>query len=349
MRYFLFLIITVSFMQSCQKGQAGPEGEKNRPQQVRTAIAETVEFAEPVITSGILARSRESKLSFKTGGIIRRISVSAGEEVQAGQLLAQLDLQETGAYQTQAGQALIKAERDLARVEALFMDSVATRQQFQDAQTARDVAKANLQIAAFNLTQSSIRAPQRGRILQIIGEEEELIAPGYPVLTFASSETNWRIKTAVSDIEMSRLRPGDPAEIRFDALPGAEFSGTLEEMAAGADPQSGLYPVELLLGSGSGQLYSGFIANLIIYPQKKHSLLKIPFEALVQNSAGGVSVFVPDKLGLALQKNIRVFALHNDQALISEGLTPGEQVITDGAAYLSAGMPVEIMAEGQKQ
>ncbi len=343
MRNILFFIILALFVQSCGKGQAGPEAEKARPQPVRTAIVETVEFSEPVVTSGVLARSRESKLSFKAGGIIRQVAVQAGQYVQAGQLLAQLDLQEIGAYQSQAEQALNKAERDLARVEALFTDSVATRQQYQDAKTARDVAKANLQIAAFNLAHASIRAPQRGRILQVIGELDELVAPGYPVLVFASSEASWRIKTALSDKEMTRLGPGDPADIIFDALPEMKFSGTVEEMAAGADPQSGLYNVEIQIGQGNEQLFSGFIAHLVIWPQRHLSLQTIPFEALVQNRDGGISVFVPDEQGLVRQKSVRVYTFYDNRAYLHEGLQAGEQVVTDGAAYLSTGMPVEIM------
>ncbi|MCB0621482.1 MAG: biotin/lipoyl-binding protein, partial [Saprospiraceae bacterium] len=61
-----------------------------------------IEYAPEVFGTGRLASREESKLSFKTGGIVSRIHVREGQQVRRGQLLAELDLDEIEAQTQQA-------------------------------------------------------------------------------------------------------------------------------------------------------------------------------------------------------------------------------------------------------
>lgn len=87
---------------------------------VRTALVQQKTVALPIHASGILTSSAEQRLSFKIGGIIRKIYVDEGDVVRPGQLLAVLDKTEIDAQVNQAQQGLMKAERDLGRVEGLY-------------------------------------------------------------------------------------------------------------------------------------------------------------------------------------------------------------------------------------
>ena len=70
--------------------------------------------------------------------------------MHAGQLLATLDLREIDAQLTKAKSGAAKADRDLARATRLYNDSVATRQQLDDAATAAEVAHADVAAASVN-------------------------------------------------------------------------------------------------------------------------------------------------------------------------------------------------------
>ena len=78
---------------------------------VKTAKVIQQEIALPIHSSGKLSSKEESKLSFKTGGIISGIFVDEGETVKKGQVLAKLNLSEIQAKVNQAKLGLNKAER----------------------------------------------------------------------------------------------------------------------------------------------------------------------------------------------------------------------------------------------
>lgn len=154
---------------------------------VQTAEAEPVQYREVVFASGKLSLEQEARLSFKTGGIIRRIFVGEGQSVRQGQVLAELALEEIGAQTQQArlGEqqaeinvenaklALRLAERDYQNALGLYRDSVATLEQLQNAEVQLDNARNQLEaakkglamqgeqveVASFNLRYSKITAP----------------------------------------------------------------------------------------------------------------------------------------------------------------------------------------------
>jgi len=120
------------------------------------------EISLPVRSIGIVATSEEIRLSFKTGGIIAHAYVNEGQSVKAGQLLAELNLSEITAQVNQAENGYEKALRDFTRAKNLFADSVATLEQYQNAETGLNVAKSILDAAQFNLVHSRIKAPAMG-------------------------------------------------------------------------------------------------------------------------------------------------------------------------------------------
>ena len=77
-----------------------------------------------------------------------------------------------------------KQLRDYTRANNLFADSVATLEQKQNAMTALNIAKSNLDIALFNRSHSKIVAPENGLILKQFVRSNELASPGLPCFSF---------------------------------------------------------------------------------------------------------------------------------------------------------------------
>ena len=132
----------------------------------------------PVTATGTLGPKEDVTLSFKLGGVISRVLVNEGETVRAGQLLAALDLGEVEPGVTRARTAAEKADRDYQRARTLYADSVATLEQLQDAQSARDAARAEYEAAAFNRSHAVIVAPAAGTILRRTAEPGEVVSAG---------------------------------------------------------------------------------------------------------------------------------------------------------------------------
>ncbi len=104
------VFVFASFLGGCGNKDV-PEAPKPTP--VRTQNASNGPAVPPVDTNGIVVTKHEMRLSFKMGGVVRRIHVQEGSVVKAGQRLAEIELTEVDAQVEQARQMSDKAARDL--------------------------------------------------------------------------------------------------------------------------------------------------------------------------------------------------------------------------------------------
>jgi multidrug efflux system membrane fusion protein len=328
---------------------AEPGAPSERLVPVRLAPVERFETSFPVHAAAVLARKETARLSFKVGGLIEDIEVDEGQEAAAGRVLARLDLVEIDARVAQARTALDKAARDLERARLLYQDRVAPLEQFQDAESAFTIARSDLQVAEFNRRHGVIRAPARGKILKRFVSEGELVAPGQPVLVFASSEKSWVLRFGAIDRDVVRLRLGDPAEVRFDVFPERIFSALVSEIAEAADPASGTFEVELTLEAGEeDELVSGFIARVDVFPTRRVSLAFVPLQSLVEGEGSRAWVFTVDSETSRARKLAVIVARVTDgRAALRSGLEGVEAVVSGGASYLSEGVRVKVLPEAE--
>ena len=300
----------------------------------------------PIRTSGRLSSKAEVRLSFKVGGIVERVYVDEGRSVRAGATLARLNLAEIDAQVLQATSSLEKAQRDLKRVEGLYQDSVATLEQFQDAQTGVEIAEANVRIAEFNRKHAEIKAPARGRILKRMVEQDELINPGQPAFMFGSSQTGWVVRVGLADKDIVKVALGDSAKLAFDAYPGQEFSGWVTELADAADPVSSTFEVEVAIEDPSNLLKSGFIARVDLFPSRGETFFYIPVEALVEANGKEGLVYVYDEANQEAKKvSVEISRLFETEIAVSNGLDDYDKVITEGASFLKADGPVQVLEQ----
>jgi RND family efflux transporter MFP subunit len=338
---YLFILVSIILVivPSCRK--PAPRSDEQTTVPVRTEVVKERMLTFPVRTSGRLSAKTESKLSFKTGGIIQKIYTDEGQTVKEGQLLATLNLSEIEPRSRQAELALQKAERDYERARNLYKDSVATLEQFQDAKTALDVARSNAEIAKFNLDYSEIRAPMAGRVLKRVSEVNEIVGPGQPIFLFASTESAWVVRVNLTDKDIVNIRLNDSATIQFDAYPGKTFHGRVTETGSVADPYTGTYEVEIILKDQPESLVSGFIVKVSIYPSKiTRRMIVIPPGAMLEGSGLSADVWVL-RDNKPVKQSVDVYAITDDGMIISSGLMDGDEVIVEGGEYVREGVLIE--------
>jgi len=376
--HFLTIAFCLSVLAACTRsaGETGGGEAAAPPRQVRTQPAEPVVYRETVYASGRLAAKEEARLSFKTGGIIRKIYVREGERVRRGQLLAELELDEIRAQQQQAElrkeQAAISvenarlalklAERDYRNTRGLYQDSVATLEQLEDAEVQLDnarnqleaarmeakVSKQNLNVAEFNFKYSRINAPANGLILRRLAEPNELVGAGTPILLFGSSDKLQVIQVNIPDKDIIHVQLGDSATVEFDAYPNRAFRGIVREMAGMADPATGTYALEIEVLPDGANLLSGFIGSVRIRTRRQQQLTSIPVDALFGANQNRGAVFVLQD-GRAHKKTVNIYRMEGESLLIREGLAPGEPVIVTAVGYLQDEQPVSVMAEEDEE
>jgi len=309
---------------------------------IRLAPVTDDSTAQPVTATGVIALRDEIALSFKIGGVVSEVLAREGESVRVGQLLATLDLREIDAQVAKARSAAAKAERDLARVARLQADSVATRQQLEDATTAAEVARADLQTATVNRQYARIVAPATGVVLRRAHEPGELVSVGSSVITLGSRASGTVARVALPDRDVVRVRLGDPAVVRVDATAGEALVGRVRQIAAASDPRTGTYTVEIAIDRPPG-LSSGMIGRVEIAAHGAERLRTVPIEALLEADGDRATLFALGPDGRAKRVPVEVAFVRGAQAAVRGALSGVSRVVTDGAAYLNDGAAVRVM------
>lgn len=326
---------------ACSRSQ-GAATSRPEAADVRVTPIAVDTLSQPVTATGTLRPKEEVALSFKISGVVASVTVDEGTAVHAGDTLAKLDLREIDAAVARAQSVADKAERDVARVRRLQADSVATLSQLQDGETAADVARADLETARFNRRFAVIVAPAAGVILQRRVEPGELVAPGHTVLLLGSHGRGEVVRVALADRDVVRVRQGDPAAVRFDALAERRFAGRVSEVAPSADPATGTYMVEIALPDAAG-LPSGLMAAVVIRPGRGRPTTVVPVEAILEADGEQATVFVLSADGrTAERRRVTLAFLAGDRVAVRDGLADAQAVITDGAAYLADGDAVRV-------
>jgi RND family efflux transporter MFP subunit len=338
--------VAAALLSGCGNNDA-PAAPKPTP--VRIASAHSGPAVPPIDTNGVVVTKHEMRLSFKMGGVVRKVHVQEGDVVKKGQRLAEIELTEVSAQVEQARQMAEKAARDLSRGENLYADQVISLEQLQDLRTQAAMAEAQFKSAQFNLGYSVITAPRDGRVLRKLVEERELVPAGTPVLIFGESDRGFVVRAALADREIVNVKLGDKGEIRMDAFPGQPMAGTIVEVASAADERSGMFPIEVQFDTPPPRLVSGLLARLRLAPTSAAPpLTYVPMAALVEGNGDRASVFVIEQ-GKAQRKDVRVAFITADSIALESGLAAGEAVITDGALFLENGEAVEVVREGTQQ
>jgi membrane fusion protein, multidrug efflux system len=342
------LVIVITLL-TC-KQQEVKESKENVVSLEEGAVAitlvrvEDVKVTMPVMASGLVGTKSEARLAFKIGGIVQHIFVKEGQSVSKGQLLATLDLTEIEAQVSQAKNNVDKLKRDMERVQRLYKDSAATLEMVQNIKTAYDVAVESRKIAEFNREYATIKATSAGKILKKFLNEGELAAPGAPVFMLNSAGQNeWIVKLAVPDVDWARLQMGDKAQVNFDALSNSTLAGEVSLIGEGADPFTGLYPVEVSISKTNTRLASGLFASIEITPNKNSILKKIPIEAVVEGSGKNAFVYMLQDDKKHVRKIlVNVAHIKDKSAFVSGGLDGVSEIVLSGSGFLTEGSEVKV-------
>ncbi|MGC3943415.1 MAG: efflux RND transporter periplasmic adaptor subunit [Chryseolinea sp.] len=343
---FTLIVPTMVLVESCTDGKGAghtiPKASEAVP--VRTIALAPSSGQRVIKASGQFATDEEVVLGFKTSGIVSRVYVREGDAVKRGQLLATLDMTEINAVVAQARMNSEKAGRDFKRASNLYADSVATLEQFQNAETAVAVAERQLEAAAFNRSHSEIHAPADGFVLKKFVSAGQVVSTGDPVLlTNAIHNRGWLLKVGVSDRQWSQLKIGDQALVHVDAFPDKTLKGTLIRKAETADQASGAFVVELSVQPQDIKLATGMFGAAEFASTDATQSWSVPYESVLDAHDHDGFVFVTTDGLTAHKQSIRIESFNDSHVIVSSGFEQGQQLIVSGSAYLNDGSSIRIV------
>src|SRR5216117_2585842 len=242
---------------------------RDRGQEVRFEKVGRRDLVAAVTASGKIQPKKKVDISADITGRITKIAVREGELVTKGQFLLQIDptvyqanLQQAAANMasSQAAAVQAKANRDqadraLRRTKELHTQSpnLVSQEQLEQAQTAFEIAEANLtaaqhqvdqaraavRSASDNLRKTTLIAPMAGRVTRLSVEEGEVAVPGtfskdVGLLLTISDLSVIQVKVNVDETDVVWLHLGDSVEVTIDAFPDTTFMGRVTKVSNSA-------------------------------------------------------------------------------------------------------------------
>ena len=322
---------------------------------VRTITVSVGHTDQNYVYAGEIRGRYESQLAFQVGGKIISRSVELGSKVKQGQVLMQIDAkdieQSVNAQQAQVAQAqsqLTLAEQNRKRYQLLFEQDVVSRSQFEQVQSAYEVAVARLQQAQAQYTQGAhqlgytrLHADKAGVISAINTEVGQVVAAGQVIVTLVQDGER-EIEISVPENRIDAIRSSSLAKITFWALPKVTIEGKIREIAPMADAVSRTYKVRVALLQQPPEIRLGMTASVRIKdPGNVAATPYIPLSALYQTRETPNVWIVND--GVARLRPIKTGVFGNDQVQVLSGLKPGDIIATAGVHKLRNGQKIKIM------
>jgi RND family efflux transporter MFP subunit len=202
----------------------------------------------------------------RISGLLNEITVSMGDEVELGQLIALVDDEIYRLTLNKAQAALSGAEATYKRIETLYKSNSVPPQSYDEALAAYEAAHAQYSMAELNLKWCEIRSPIDGTVLDTHREEGALISPEVPLLTIADLESP-ELSLNIPEQYYGRFRDRSKSMhivIRIPALENADLSGRVRQVAPWIAPESKTFKLQLDVDDPEKLIRPGMFATVLI-------------------------------------------------------------------------------------
>ncbi len=337
----------------------------NRRQGTPPAVPVTVAQAEQrtvpfeITAPGTVEPMRAVAVSAQVTGIVTTVRFREGEDVREGDVLVQIDprpyrnaLQQAEATLARDVIQLGNARRQVERYQGLAQSEYITTEQFEALQTSAKALEATVQSdsaavdnARLNLEYTTIRAPISGRTGSLLIKEGNVVrAQGSGSLVTLNQTQPILVRFAVPAPFLPTIRQHQRENLTVRVRPTEDttsLSGTLTFVDNAVDTTTGTIMLKARFPNTADQLWPGqFVtATLVLYEER--DVVMVPVPAVVE-SEGGNYVYVVGEDNKAQTRPVVAGRTVGDDVVITQGLTAGETVVTDGQLRLVPGARVQI-------
>lgn len=336
--YFVIATVMLVVLCSCaeKRQTAAEQTVRVKVQQIQ---AEVVNGEQGF--SGTIEESSGASLSFSVTGTIKRIHVSAGQMVSAGQLIAELDPTTLQNAYTISKTSLEQVRDTYNRMKDLHDAGSLPDMQWIQIENELKSAIASEAMSKKSLNDTKLYAPFSGYIASKDGEIGQNTIPGSPVVKLVNIGSV-KVKISVPEDEVQRIAKGSSMKIVVPALNNREFSGRVTERGVSADPRSRTYEVKATIQNPGSQLLPGMICQVFTNYMQGSTGVFVPANLVQLDGDNKTFVWVVND-GKAVKREITINNETAQGVLVSGGLSAGDHIIVAGQQKVSNGMKVEIV------
>ena len=341
------LVTTVLLLGGCK---ADGEGAKDKPKEeqkasdavpVEVAKAARRAIAASYTGTASLEPRAESQVVAKTSGVALAVMVEEGQRVQAGQPLVRLDPDRARLAVAQSEAQMRKLENSYQRAQKLVQQQLVSAADVDQLRYDLENARAMDRMATLELSYTTVVAPISGVVASRDIKPGNFVQINSPIFRIVDSQ---RLEATlnVPEREIAKLRPGQQVRLVADALPGREFTGSVDRVAPVVDTGTGTFRVVAAF-AGDGELQPGMFTRLGINYDQRADALVVPRTALLEDGGEPAVYVVRD--GKAARSALKLGYDEAGWVEVREGLQAGDAVVVAGKAALREGSAVQVLGQ----
>lgn len=299
---------------------------------------------------GVVSAEQYTNLAFRVQGLINKSYVTEGATVTKGQLLAELD---PGDFklQLEADKAqMITSKSILDRNERLLAKQAISTQDYEIAQSNYLKAKSAYEYSLNQLDYTKLRAPFAGSIEKKFAEDYQKVQSGESIFKLINPDI-LEVKFTLPESDVDLVRISKNILIEFDNYRGEYFKAAIKDVVDASVDGAGI-PVILRISDqafnpNKYNIKAGFACRVKIQIQDIKLLdnyVTVPVGAVfnppTQTKQSYVWTFNPKDSTVNARKVLVHGLTGGDRVIVSEGIVPGEEIVTAGVYQIIEGQKV---------
>jgi len=345
----LYIIITVllaGLLTACAQEQEVSQEELIKTVNVQTETLHAKTFERFLRLVGTVESLNDVNISAEVSGRIEKYYADKGSRVAKGEKILKIDdsklLQEKARLEAQTEQAREQYER-LQRV--FEQDSIGSEIDVINAKAAYRQSKSALESIKVDLQNTTVSAPFDAILEDRMLETGEMASPGAPLVRLIGREqltVSAGVPSRFSDV----VNIGDQAEVWFDFQSSDTLNFPITYVAESIDPQARTFEIEIALPANAEKYKIDMIANVKLKTLQRDSVIVVGEEYVFQKEQGFVVYTVGENdqgNSVAREQIVKLGPSYENNIVIEEGLTSGQQLITVGSSFLQNDTRVEVV------
>jgi membrane fusion protein (multidrug efflux system) len=320
---------------------ASPNGRSGKgppPPNVVVAAVREVPFTVELEALGTAKANEAVDITAKVSNRVTAIRFREGQYVRSGDVLVELDAEETRADLAIAEAALGDSRSQVNRSRELFQTKSLSAQQMEQLESTLRANEARVASAKSRLNEQFIRAPFAGRVGLRNVSIGSLVNTG-TVITTLDDISVMKLDFSVPETYLSMLSEGLAIEARSAAYPGQNFSGRVLSVGSRIDPVSRSIVVRAQLPNRDAKLKPGMFMTVRLSSPASRSLV-VPEQALVPERDKQFVFLLRD--GKTVKTEIVTGRRRPGEVEVLAGLRAGEMVVTEGTQKVRDGGAVKV-------
>ncbi len=298
---------------------------------------------------GKVEADRSVNLLPEMGGQIKRVLVSEGERVVAGQTLIELDNSVMRSSLDEVKKGLSLATTLFEKQERLWKQGIGSEVQYLQAKTNKESLEQRIQTVQNQLAMSRVKAPFAGTVDEMNAKEGEFAAPGMALGRLISSGKA-SVTADIPESYANVVGKGQKVDLFFPSI-NKTLEARVTQVSDYINPDNRTYKVYVNLPA-SAEYKPNMLAKVQVRDYESDQALSVPAALVQQDMSGNNYVFVwklvKDGIGLVEKRSVEVGKNNGERVEIKSGLTLGETLVDKGARTVREGQSVKVMTESAK-